>query len=100
MPISGDRYEFTKKNVDGSPDAPGVYELLDGVTTTYIGKATVSIRTRLQSHYRGDEGRCTQRATHYKREVTSRPTSRERELLVEYAQTHGGKLPRCNEVMP
>ena len=99
MPISGDRYEFTQSNVNGSPDAPGVYELFDGYVTTYIGKATVSIRSRLQSHYRGDDGRCTKLSTHYKREVTATPAARERQLLNEYVAAHG-RLPRCNEVMP
>ena len=96
MPVAGNKYPFTKKNVDGSPESPGVYALYDEGEVIYYGKATASIRDRLQAHKRGDEGRCTQQATHYKRELTSRPTARERELLAAYKAKHG-RYPRCNE---
>jgi excinuclease UvrABC nuclease subunit len=96
MPVSGNTYPFTRKNVDGSPERPGVYALLSGDRVIYYGKATKSIRSRLQCHLRGDEGRCTQGATHYKREVTSQPTAREKELLDAF-KARSGRLPRCNE---
>ncbi len=101
MPITGELYAFTEKNVDSAPTKHGVYQLYEDDVTTYIGRAAgegVTIRSRLQSHYRGDEGPCTKAkaATTYKREVTSQPTSREQELLEEYEEEYGG-LPRCNE---
>jgi excinuclease UvrABC nuclease subunit len=99
MPIGGSKYLFSKDNVDKAPDEHGVYELYDGDELIYIGRAAgtgVTIRTRLQAHRRGDEGRCTQRATHYRREVNSRPIGREAELIREYV-TRYGRLPRCNE---
>jgi excinuclease UvrABC nuclease subunit len=102
MPITGDVYEFTEVNVNNAPNTAGVYALYDNGTTTYIGRAQggyTTIRTRLQSHKSGREGRCTQAATHYKRETCSNPVTREKELLQEYVNTHG-KLPRCNNVMP
>jgi excinuclease UvrABC nuclease subunit len=99
MPLTGNRYAFTKENVDNSPDQPGVYELLDGSQTIYYGSAMRSIRTRLQRHYNGDEGRCTQNATDYRREVCSNPREREAELLREYLRLYK-RLPRCNDVMP
>jgi len=101
MAISGDKHEFTKENVDKSPAETGVYALYDGNVTIYIGRAsgTDTIRARLQSHKRGDEGSCTQKATDYRREVCNNPFSREKELLEEYKESFG-KLPRCNEVMP
>ena len=102
MPISSQLYDFTKSNVNEAPAEHGVYQLYDGSATIYIGRAageSVTIRSRLQSHYRGDEGPCTKAATHYRREVTSRSIARERELLDEYQGTHG-KLPRCNDVKP
>jgi excinuclease UvrABC nuclease subunit len=97
MPVAGDSYEFTKKYVDLSPETPGVYELSKNGEVIYIGKGEVTIRSRLQAHYRGDEGRCTQEATHYKREETTakRAGPYEVELLEEYRKKHG-KLPRCN----
>jgi excinuclease UvrABC nuclease subunit len=101
MAISGDKYPFTKENIDKSPEDQGVYALYDNDVTIYIGKASQdnTIRKRLQAHKRGDEGRCTQSATHYRRKITRYPTTREQELLKEYIQTYG-KLPHCNEVMP
>lgn len=101
MPISGDKYPFTQENVDLAPTDQGVYALYDNDITIYIGRAseTNTIRSRLQAHKRGDEGSCTQSATHYRREVNRYPVTREQELLKEYKQTYG-KLPRCNEIMP
>ena len=92
------KYPLTQQNVDSSPNNIGVYELYDGETIIYIGRAsgTDTIRKRLQSHKRGDEGACTQRATNYRREICNNPISRETELLEEYKRIHG-KLPRCNE---
>lgn len=101
MAISGDRYSFTQENVDKSPTTAGVYALYDDGETIYIGKGDGEngIRERLQSHKRGDEGSCTQNASHYRRETCTNPRTRERELLQEY-QSANGRLPRCNEVMP
>jgi hypothetical protein len=99
MPISGDRYAFTEKNVNNAPDEHGVYALYDGDILIYYGRASgdgVTICSRLQSHFRGDEGPCTQGATHYRREMTESPKHREKELLDEFAARFG-RLPRCNE---
>jgi hypothetical protein len=101
MPITGDKYPFTDDNISKSPQKNGVYALYDNDITIYIGRASGdnTIRLRLQAHKRGDEGKCTQGASDYKREITSTPITREGELLEEYKKAHG-KLPRCNEVMP
>ncbi len=99
MPITGEKYAFTEDNVNLAPAEHGVYELYDADVTIYIGRASgdgVTIRSRLQSHWRGDEGPCTEAATHYRREVTSRPIARESELLDEYEEIYG-ELPRCND---
>ena len=101
MAISDDKYSFTQENVDRSPTQKGVYALYDDDATIYIGKGDGEggIRERLQAHKRGDEGDCTQEASHYRREVCPNPKTRERELLQEYVNTYG-KLPRCNDIMP
>ena len=99
MPIAGSLYDFTKDNVDQSPDEHGVYALYDGQELIYYGRAAgygVTIRSRLQDHYAGREGRCTQGADGYRREVTDTPIMREKELLEEYQRVYG-RLPRCNE---
>ena len=100
MPITGERYAFTKENVDRAPAERGVYALYDGSTLIYYGRAAgdyVTVRSRLQSHHSGREGACTQGAATYRREVTTRPVAREKELLDEYKSANGGRLPRCNE---
>lgn len=101
MAILGDRFSFTQDNVDKSPTEYGVYALYDEGVTIYIGKGdgTNGIRARLQAHKRGDEGKCTQGASDYLREVCNNPITRERELLHEYKTAHG-VLPRCNDVIP
>ncbi len=98
MPVSGEEYPFTKKNVDGSPDKPGVYVLLKNGGVSYYGMSTTSIRSRLQRHQSGAEGACTKAATHYKREITSAKDApvREAQLLAAYKNRYG-KLPQCNE---
>jgi hypothetical protein len=75
MPISGDIYPNTQENVDRSPIATGAYALYDGDITIYIGcgDSENGIRSRLQAHKRGDNGNCTQSATHYRHEVTAYP---------------------------
>jgi len=99
MPIAGDEYLFTEKNINNAPDEAGVYALYDGDEIIYYGRAageTITIRSRLQDHFAGREGDCTQQATDYRRETTTRPVSREKELLEEYERINR-KLPRCNE---
>ena len=62
MPITGQKYAFTDKNVNNAPASHGVYVLYDGDVTIYIGRASgegVTIRSRLKSHKAGNEGPCT-----------------------------------------
>ena len=102
MPISGEQYTFSDENVSKAPDSAGVYALYQGSVCTYVGRAqggSTTIRTRLKDHKSGREGRCTQVADKYMREVTSSPVTRERELLEEFKR-NTGRLPRCNSVMP
>ena len=99
MPISGEKYPFTEKNIDRAPVEAGVYALYDGDTIIYYGRAageTVTIRSRLQDHFAGRDGYCTQQATYYRREATTSSVNREKELLEEYERING-KLPKCNE---
>jgi hypothetical protein len=70
MPVSGVWYEFTKENVDKSPNKPGVYALFKGERLVYYEEShDETIRTRLQKHLAGQGDACTKQATHYKREV-------------------------------
>ena len=91
-------YHFTQENVDRSPTVPGVYELYKNGTLIYIGMSETSIRSRLQAHFAGREGACTQAATDYRREPTKATDARsvESALLREYKKA-AGKPPKCNE---
>src|SRR5688572_18845627 len=73
MAICGSFYLFARQNVDASPEEPGLYGLFRHGELIYIGSSGVSIRSRLQRHFNGYEGRCTQMATHYQREISSTP---------------------------
>ncbi len=100
MPIGGDRYGFTRENVEKSPAQHGVYQLDEQAEVVYIGRASgqnVTIRSRLQAHHAGTGGAGTRNATHYRREVTENAEAREVQLLEEFKQAHGGRLPRYNE---
>jgi len=90
---------FNLSQISQVPQQPGVYWLYVGLETIYIGKSSNDIRGRLQSHYSGNEGRCTQSALEFAYEACTNPVQREKELLEEYRRTYG-KLPRCNEVLP
>jgi hypothetical protein len=98
MPIRGKLYRFTDTNISNSPTDIGVYALYERGELIYIGKGDGKggIRSRLRSHKRGDEGRCTQRATSYRRERCSDPSAREVYLQEEYLKRYG-RLPRCND---
>jgi len=98
MPIRGKLHRFTDTNISNSPTDTGVYALYERGKLICIGKGDGKdgIRVRMQSHKRGDEGRCTQRATSYRRERSSNPSVREVYLLEEYLAKHGA-LPRCND---
>jgi len=99
MPISDPLRPFTEIDLLIAPSEPGVYALWDQGQLIYYGKADTSISTRLYSHFRGDEGACTQNATHYQVEINQWPSIRERELVEEFKALYR-QLPRCNEVMP
>lgn len=100
MPITNQKYAFTKANVDAAPDKPGVYGLYQGATI-YYGSSEISIRSRLQRHQSGAEGSCTKSASTFNVELTtaSNAKHREKQLIDEHTRIHG-KLPKCNEVSP
>jgi hypothetical protein len=97
--IGGKPMGFIDAFISMAPDKPGVYALYDGASVIYSGRAvgpSTSIRSRLQDHKAGREGKCTQEASHFRYEVIPEPQNREVELLNEYERMFG-KLPRCNE---
>jgi len=98
MPIRGTKKRFTDKNISNSPTDSGVYALYRYNELIYIGMgdSVGGIKSRLQSHKKGYEGKCTQNATSYKRERHSDPETREIHLQEEYIRAYG-KLPRCND---
>jgi excinuclease UvrABC nuclease subunit len=98
--IQGQRSQFNDENIAHAPKCSGVYVLYNGPRIIFIGKATgmSNLRSKLQSHKRGDEGNCTRHATHFCCELTPSTANRERDLLQEYKSVYG-RLPACNEMM-
>jgi len=99
MAIAGPSYPFTAVLIGGAPSEAGVYALWENEELIYIGRADggrSTIRERLVSHHAGEHGPWTQRATHYRWELSLRPLARELELLEEY-QAAFQRLPRCNQ---
>jgi hypothetical protein len=90
---------MTQDALEVDIDTYGVYELADRAGhIIYVGQGR--IRERLASHSRGDEDPCTRAARFFRFEMTGgkeRAEQRERALMRDYARTHGGGVPRCNE---
>ena len=92
-------FAFTWENIKNAPNKAGVYVLYDDSEIIYVGRAkggNTTICSRLSDHKNGHDGTCTQGATHYKREVTDSPVSREKEWL-KWHKEKFGYLPRCND---
>jgi hypothetical protein len=90
---------FAEYYVEQAPEARGVYCLYDQGKLIKIGQAVgvgVSIRSCLRGHLMGQEGACTQKATHFTWKVTACPSTTEDELLAAH-KAHFGQLPRCND---
>jgi predicted GIY-YIG superfamily endonuclease len=99
MPITNLWHPLSGAN--SAPEAEGVYELGNSNNAVvYIGRAN-NLRRRLLEHNGASRTTCIGRnANRYRREVTAASVTRERELIQEYKQSHGGRLPTCNEVSP
>ncbi|MCH8968069.1 MAG: hypothetical protein IIA66_02995 [Planctomycetes bacterium] len=96
MSIAGQRYEFTKDNIQKfAPDFSGVYGLYDRDEVIYYGEGE-SVMDRLLSHSNGFDGPCTQSATHFNWSLTALHERREKELLRAH-EAQAGQLPRCND---
>jgi len=87
MPINGDKYRFTRSNVELVPDAPGVYALFENGEVAFYGRAqggSDTIRARLNDHLAGRQPPGRVKAKLFSFEVTRYPASRERALLEEH----------------
>ena len=96
------RYVFVKSVVSLATTEEGVYALYDRDELIYYGKSEegeLGIRGRLLRHIGGDEGGCTQGATHWAYEACDDPAQREVDLLAAFQVQHE-RLPRCNDVQP
>lgn len=95
MPVDGKSKKFKKRNIKKIPTQPGIYSLHKNGKVIYYGMSETSVHDRLSRHKSGEEGTCTQSATHFKVELASNPSDREEELLANFNENHG-KLPKCN----
>lgn len=97
MPIDSPIQLFSDEGVSTAPDMPGVYALLCAGEIILYGNSDVSVRTALQSHWRGEDDSVARIATHFQAELSTEPGLREEELLREYQESHGA-YPWCNEM--
>jgi hypothetical protein len=98
MPLQSPLFPFTALLLAGAPEHGGVYALWSQGELVYIGRAggdPMTIRSRLLDHFSGQDGPCTQNATHYAWEICLDSAARELELLEEYRAAFR-RLPRCN----
>lgn len=96
MPISGKMYVWGER-AKHVPEGSGVYAFYnEAKVLIYIGEST-NLREKfahyLETNFSDDPRKRETR--YYKREFTSNPEDRMKELLDEYRQKHG-ELPRCN----
>ena len=98
-----DLIQATPQNLSRIPERAGVYKLFHKSELIYIGRSSggsSTIKTRINAHYNGKSGPCVQKMTAYKYDTTVADVTTERELLQNYKNAHGGKLPPCNDKMP
>ncbi len=79
------------------PEEPGVYAFYGrDQALIYVGESN-NLREDFTHYLREDfsNDSCKRETKYYKRELTSRPEDRAKELLDEYKQNHG-ELPKCN----
>src|SRR5690242_16421019 len=98
MPIQGTILRFQKPEILLIPESQGVYALFDGNELIYYGRATGEggLRSRLQEHFAGRGGPCTQKATGFTFESCDDPPFREAFYQAEFEVKYG-RLPRCNK---
>ncbi len=84
-------FPATRTNLDGLPEAPGVFTLYEDGRLTFIGYAdggSHTIKSRIMDHKEGHEDARMQLFDHYTREVTANVVLRYRELMVQYARKY------------
>ena len=94
--LIGTLWPFDEEMIFLMVNDPGVYVLYKEEDVIYIGQ-TETIKDRLNDHFRGYDGPCTQQATSYCVEVTPDHKARQDELLIAYKAEYG-KLPPCNDL--
>ncbi len=96
MSVSGDIY-FWGAKAKYVPEGPGIYAFYDKEKVLiYVGKSA-NLREEFTRHLSTNfsDDSCKLETKYYKREFTSQPDDRLKELLNEYREKHG-KLPKCN----
>ena len=95
MPIASPRYPFTRENLTGAPEDPGVYALYEADELIYVGRAELpsNIRLRLLEHFFALLH--PSKATHYAWEICRHPRTRQEQLIQEFERAHF-RRPRYN----
>lgn len=100
MPIRAEKHRFTRKNVDLTPEQPGVYALYADDGVAYYGAARPgdTLRSRLAAHLQGQQEPGRGAAKLFNFEVTLFPMSRESALLEEHRRAKW-RLPPYNDML-
>lgn len=96
MPMRSPKWPLSRALLRDAPETAGVYALWHGTELVYIGCAhggRETLRRSLAEQLRTVPP--SRHPTHFSWEITSRPTQRERELLLEYRELHA-RAPRWN----
>ena len=96
MPISGKMYVWNDR-AKSVPEEPGVYAFYnEDRFLIYVGQST-NLRERFAHYLETDFSKDPRKreTEYYKRQLTSKPETRMKELLDEHRQKYG-ELPRCN----
>jgi hypothetical protein len=85
------------KNIERLPEQPGVYELGDGNKSILKVGSGEDLQRRVRQQLTMS-GKTKPKFVRW--EETSQPEVIERQHLLRYQESHGGKLPPLNETIP
>ncbi|HEX2013875.1 MAG TPA: hypothetical protein VLA68_01485 [Nitrososphaera sp.] len=85
--------DFDRANVDAAPESPGTFVMHANMKTMYIGGG-LNIKKALTEQLADS---CASRAKRFRYRLTDDFERAKEQLLKEYVEKHGGKLPLCME---
>jgi hypothetical protein len=83
--------DFDKSNVSSTPESAGVFSMHASMKILFIG-ASQNLRNSLLESLSKP---CLDKAKRFRYMITDSPDKIKEQLIKEYTQKHGGKLPIC-----